>query len=285
MIVALSGTTGFIGRALIQRMRVLDWTLRMINRESFSLPDQEFLGQKTEGADVVINLAGAPVAKKWTAAYKKEIVDSRINTTRKISDSIIHAKVKPSLFISVSATGVYDSLHDHTESSTEYDNSYLSETCQRWEREALLPDNVTRVVILRLGVVLGEHGGVLQKMHFPFSIGLGGKLGTGKQAFSFIHIADLVEALMFIIENQSVSGVVNAVSPYPTDNREFTDKLAKVLEQPAWLTIPEFALRTIYGEASQVLLGGQRVFPEKLLQAGFRFRYPTIQNALVQIYG
>ncbi|MFZ4523604.1 MAG: TIGR01777 family oxidoreductase [Bacteroidales bacterium] len=285
MIVAISGSTGFIGQALGRKMREIGWTVKEINRDSFSLSDREFLDQKIEGTDAVINLAGTPVSKKWTAAYKKEILDSRVNTTGKIVDAINNAVRKPSVLISASAIGIYDTTTAHTELSTAYDDSFLAMVCQQWEREAMKAEKSTRVVIFRLGVVLGEDGGALKKMHFPFSIGLGGKLGSGKQVVSFIHVIDLVNAMIFALENRSISGAVNAVSPYPSTNEEFTDKLGKVLDQPTWVTVPAFALKMAFGEGARVMLEGQKVFPEKLTQAGFRFSYPTIQNALVQIYG
>ncbi len=285
MIVALSGSTGFIGQSIIMKMKQLGWTVRVIDRESFNLPEADFVEQKIEGADVILNLAGAPVSKKWTPLYKKEIVDSRIYTTRKIADAINNAKKKPSLFISASAIGIYDNVHIHSESSIKYAQTFLADVCRKWESEALKSDHSTRVVLFRLGVVLGGEGGALKKMRFPFSIGLGGKLGNGKQAVSFIHIDDLVEAILYTIENPIIMGVVNAVAPFPSDNCEFTDKLGKVFDQPAWLTVPSFALKMVFGEGAQVLLDGQKVIPEKLMQAGFRYKYPTIQNALVQIYG
>ncbi|MCX6267737.1 MAG: TIGR01777 family oxidoreductase [Bacteroidetes bacterium] len=285
MIVALSGSTGFVGESLHTKMTQLGWTVKAIKRDAFSLSDQEFHARFTEDADVVINLAGAPVSKKWTSSYKQEINDSRINTTRKISHAINCAEKKPLVFISASAIGIYDSMSTHTESSQSFADSFLARVCQSWEHEAMKSEHDTRVVIFRLGVVLGEAGGALKKMHLPFSLGMGGKIGTGEQAVSFIHISDLVNAIIFTIENPSISGVVNAVSPYPGNNAELTDKLGKVLDKPAWLTVPTFVLRMMYGEGAQVLLEGQRVLPQKLLQAGFRFKYPTIQNALVQIYG
>jgi len=285
MIVALSGSTGFIGQALVRKMRNLGWTVRVIDRDSFNLSDQEFFEQKIDGADAVINLAGAPVSKKWAPAYKQEIIDSRVNTTRKISESIKNSPKKPPVFISTSAVGIYDSVNTHTESSLTFADSFLARVCHLWEHEALASGNETRVVIFRLGVVLGQDGGALAKMHFPFSIGLGGKLGNGQQAVSFIHIYDLVEAILFAIENPLISGIINGVAPYPSNNAEFTDKLGKVLGQPTWITVPAFALKMIFGEGARVMLEGEKVLPEKLLEAGFKFKYPTIQNALVQIYG
>lgn len=285
MIVTLSGSTGFIGRHLMRRMRVLGWTVRGIVRDDFNLSDEEFAIKYIEGSDAIINLAGAPVMKKWTPAYKQEILDSRVNSTRKISGSINKAVLRPSVLISASAIGIYDSINTHNESSKAYAGSFLANVCAGWEHEALQSEHVTRVVIFRLGVILAKDGGALQKMHFPFSIGMGGKTGNGRQAVSFLHIADLTDAIIFAIQNPSLTGIVNAVSPYPISNAEFSDILGKVLRQPAWLTVPAFALKMIYGEAAQVLLEGQKVLPEKLLQSGFRFQYPTIQNALVEIYG
>ncbi|MEI6681239.1 MAG: TIGR01777 family oxidoreductase [Bacteroidota bacterium] len=285
MVVSLSGSSGFIGQALIRKMRDRGWTFRIIGRDSFKKPDAEFSEEFIEGSDVVINLAGAPVATKWTAGYKKEIMDSRILTTRKIATAINHAEKKPEIFISASAIGIYDSVNTHGESSTGFSGSFLAQVCREWEKEAMNSQQSTRVVIMRTGMVLGSDGGALKKMHLPFSIGLGAKIGKGNQHISFIHLNDLTEAIAFITENKELSGVVNAVTPYPTSNEEFSDRLAKVLGQSCMLTIPPFALRIMYGEGAQVLLEGQRVLPEKLEQAGFRFKYPTLLNALVQIYG
>ena len=285
MVVAISGATGFIGQALMKKMRDLGWTFRLINRDSFLKPDKEFLDEFIEGCDVVINLAGAPVSKKWTDTYKQEILDSRILTTRKISTAICQAQSKPAVFISNSAIGIYDSVNTHTETSTAFADSFLAVVCQAWEQEAQNSAAFTRVIIFRCGLVLGADGGALKKMHFPFSIGLGGKIGNGRQPVSFIHVGDLVDAMLFAIENQEIRGIVNAVTPYPSFNAEFSDRLAKVLDQPCWLTIPAFVVKMMYGEGAEILLEGQKVMPEKLEQAGFRFKYPTIQNALVKIYG
>ena len=285
MILALSGASGFIGQALIKKIREKGWNVRIINRDSLSMPDDMFLKEKIEGADAVINLAGASVSMKWTPAYKQELIDSRVNTTRKIVSAINQARQKPAVFLSASAIGIYDSVHTHNEASTDYSDSFLAHVCKLWEQEALKAETSTRLIIFRLGVVLGSSGGALAKMYKPFSIGLGGKLGNGDQPVSFIHLDDLAEALFFSMENQAVSGIMNAVSPIASSNYEFSDKLGKVLGQPVWFTVPAFALKMIYGEGAQVLLDGQRVLPDKLLNAGFRFNYPTIQNALMQIYG
>ena len=284
MVIALSGPTGFIGRELMKKAVELGWLVKKISREDFAMPDREFREQKIEGVDAVINIAGSPVSGRWTPEFKQQILDSRIVTTRKISEAITSAESRPPVFISASAVGIYDSVSTHTEASFAYAGSFLATVCRQWEEEGMKTAGAARLVILRIGLVLGKDGGALEKMQKPFSIGLGGKIGNGRQPVSFIHIADLAGAIVFIIGNPSLSGVVNAVSPYPTTNYEFTDKLGKALNQPAFLTVPAFALKMIYGEGSQILLEGQRVLPEKLEKAGFRFKYPTIQNALMQIY-
>jgi uncharacterized protein (TIGR01777 family) len=285
MILALSGASGFIGRALIQKISEKGWTVRLIDRNSFSMSDENFLEEKIEGTDAVINFAGAAVAKRWTPAYKQEILDSRVKTTRKIASAINLARQKPAVFLSASAIGIYDSVNTHAETSTAYADSFLAKVCTLWEKEAMHAASSTRMVIFRNGVVLGAGGGALAKMHGPFSIGLGGKIGHGNQPVSFIHLHDLIDAIIFTLENPSVEGIVNAVAPYPSYNAEFSDKLGKVLGQPAWFTIPAFVMKMMYGEGAQILLEGQNVLPEKLLNAGYLFKYPSIQNALVQIYG
>jgi uncharacterized protein (TIGR01777 family) len=285
MNVTICGASGFIGTALLKRFRGFGWDVRIIDRLSLALPLAELIETKLSGADVVINLAGTPVAGKWTPERKKSIYDSRILTTRHIVAAINQApSPPPALFISASAVGIYSSEGTHDEQSTGYASTFLADVCKDWEKEASAIQSATRLVILRLGVVLGRNGGALVKMEKPFRLGTGGKLGNGEQAVSFIHINDLVDAVIFLIENTAIHGIVNAVSPYPSTNYEFTDKLGKVLQQPTWFTVPAFALKMIYGEGAQVLLEGQRVIPGALQHAGFRFQFPTIQNTLVDLY-
>lgn len=284
MIAAISGASGFIGRSLAVRLKQEDHTVRILERAHFQPENRNILLDRIDGCDLVINLAGAPVSKKWTPEWKEEILRSRIEPTRKIAEAIESASHKPSLFISASAIGIYSSEGTHTEESIEFSGSFLAEVCRQWEQAANISDRSTRTVIIRTGVVLGKNGGALKKIEKPFSLGLGGILGSGDQSFSFIHLHDLVNAFIFIINNDQVSGVVNAVSPYPSTNREFTEKLGRVFGQPAFFRVPAFALKLAYGEGAQVLLDGQRVLPDKLLKSGFRFQFPTIQNALLEIF-
>jgi uncharacterized protein len=284
MQISMSGATGFIGEMLTNRFLEKGWPVNVINRQSLELQDTEFLEQKIQGSEVVINLAGAPVLKRWNERYKEEIYHSRIDTTRKIATAIRNASRKPRIFISGSAIGIYNSTETHTEESQHFADDFMGKVCRDWEYEALEASAFTRVVIFRTGVVLGKHGGALKKMYPPFKLGLGGMIGNGKQAFSWIHLTDLMNAFLYTIENESLSGVVNAVAPEPTTNYHFTKTFGKVLLQPAIMKIPEFSLRLIYGEGSRALTSGQKVIPGKLLKEGFTFSFPTIEKALMDLY-
>ena len=284
MQVSISGSTGFIGGELVEKFRGTEITVNSIDRASLGWDDETFVKRKIEGSQVIINLAGAPVIHRWSDNYKEEIYDSRINTTRKIVRSIEKIKVKPRLFISSSAIGIYDPVHEHTESSNLLSDDYLGTVCRDWETEALKAQKFTRVVILRTGIVLGTTGGALAKMYKFFSFGLGGKTGDGQQHFSWIHIRDFINIFRFVIENEQVSGIINGVAPNPTTNAHFTEVFGKVLAKPAVLTIPPIALKALYGEGADALLKGQRVLPEKLLQNKFDFQFPTIESALLNLY-
>lgn len=284
MIVAISGASGFIGRSLVQKFRQRDWAIRDISRSDIGEAAGTSLEQKIRDSEVVINLAGAPVSRKWTTAYKNEIMESRIRTTTRIAEAINRREERLRVFISASAIGIYDSTGEHTEMSDRFAGSFLAKVCQEWENAALQAIAAERRIILRIGVVLGKNGGALEKLERPFRLGLGGRLGSGEQAFSFIHLHDLLEAVLYIIENENIEGVVNAVSPHPSFNWEFTEKLGKVFGQPAFFVVPAFALKVALGEGAQVLLEGQKVLPEKLLKSGFVFRFPTIQSTLKDIF-
>jgi len=284
MLVSISGSTGLIGRELIDTYKDKGLTFRIINRDSIKLPDKEFLETKIEGADAVINLAGAPILKRWTDSYRKEIFNSRIETTRLIANAIVQAKIKPKVFISNSAIGIYDTLNVHTEESTGFSDNFLGKVCRDWEAEALAAVGNTRIVLLRTGVVLSSKGGALKAAYGPFSFGLGGIIGKGDQAFSWIHIRDLMHIYQMILENDNIRGVVNAVAPNPTTNFHFTKTFGKVLNQITVFKIPLSALKIIYGDAASILTEGQNVIPEKLLKNGFEFEFPTIEKALLNLY-
>ena len=284
MNVTISGSSGLIGRALIDTNSEKGWHFHPVPRDSFNLSDVEFLEKNIEGADVVISLTGAPILKRWTENYKKEIYDSRVETTKKIANAIVQAKVKPRLFISNSAIGIYDSTSIHDEESVSFATDFLGKLCLDWEAAAFSAKEYTRVVVLRTGIVLSRKGGAMKAMFTPFSIGLGGKIGSGDQAFSFIHIRDLMHIFSYVVENENISGVVNAVAPNPTNNYHLTKILGKVLVQRAFLRIPVAILKARYGEAASILITGQHVIPGKLLDSGFNFEFPTIEKSLLDLY-
>ena len=285
MNVSISGSGGFVGKALSRAFNEKGWTVKPINRESLSMPDDEFMSAKIEGSDVIINLSGANISKRWNKEYQNEIRESRIKGTHKIVSAILACSGKPKLLISASGVDIYSNKGSHDESSTSYSDSFLGKVCLDWEKEASEASGVTRVVNARMGMVLGKDGGAMKKMFPPFSTGLGAKIGKGDQWMSFVHVNDLVRAFIFIIENEHLQGPVNIVSPYPVTNSEFSSTFGKVLKQPVFLTIPGSLMKLLFGEGAVVTLDSHKVLPGKLSQAGFLFNYPTITNALVNLFG
>jgi len=270
--IVISGASGFVGSYLQEYLKE-NYEIEAISRNELS--NNEALLAKIAGADVVINLAGASIIHRWSESYKKKLYSSRIETTHKIVDAINRCDTPP-LLISTSAIGIYDGAQTHDGSSKEYADDFLSNLCQNWEAEA--KKSVGKVAIFRFGVVLGK-GGALQKMMLPFKLGLGGKIGSGKQHFSFIHIEDLARAYKFVIE-LSLEGTFNLTTPNPTTNLGLTKALGKALGRPTLFPVPEFVLQWIYGEGATVLIDGQKVVPSKLIERGFDYKYKTIDEVL-----
>jgi uncharacterized protein len=282
MIIAISGAGGFIGKQLTSFFQSKGNELRRIPRIDAGTQAVE-LARLLSGVDVIINLAGTPIIGRWNAAYKKSLFDSRIITTRKIVDAIKLLDTKPKLLISTSAVGIYSQEGEQTESISRIADDYLGEICSAWEQEAKKAIPFTRVAIIRLGIVLGKDGGALMRMLPLFKLGLGGKIASGKQGFSWIHIADLVKAVQFIIENEQLSGEFNFSAPEVVDNSKFTRVLAKVLNRPAFFAVPAFVLKILFGEGSIAITGGQFAPPKHLLDEGFRFNFPDLEGALKDI--
>jgi uncharacterized protein len=280
--IAISGAGGLIGSRLTGHFKAKSRKVISLGRKDFTCTSEE-LAQKIDQAGVLINLAGAPVIKRWTEKYKKEIYKSRIQTTRKLVEAIKLANNKPSLFLSASAVGIYDQAHTHDEHSTHFADGFLGGVCTAWEAEAEKIPQQTRLAIIRLGIVLASEGGALKTMLPPFKLGIGGKIATGKQPFAWIHIDDVVSAIDFIVENDKTEGVYNLAAPGLINNQQFTTALGKALKRPTLFTVPAFALRLLYGEAAATLTGGQKVAPMKLEEAGFQFNYPEIEQALKSI--
>ena len=227
---------------------------------------------------MVINLAGAPIIKRWSDPYKKVLLESRIKTTEILVRAINRSQIKH--FISTSAIGVYPDDISCDESCTEVAGDFLGLLASKWESEALQCEKPT--TILRFGVILGKEGGALAQMITPFKWGVGGIIGDGKMITSWIHMDDLIGMYHFIIEKK-LTGIFNATSPNPVSNYTFTKALGKALHRPTILPIPEFVLRIMYGEAASVLTGSKEVYPNKIMDAGYAFEYEDITAALQEV--
>ncbi|WP_106827844.1 TIGR01777 family oxidoreductase [Parabacteroides pacaensis] len=280
MKIAISGSTGFIGKCLVETFTSRGMTVIPLLHYMFLSSSSTALKKALCGCDMVINLAGTTINCRWNKTNKERILQSRVDTTRKLVNAINAMEIKPYLFISVSAVGIYPSYGIYTEKNIDRDEGFLGAVCHRWENEAKKVAPGIRLVISRLGVVLGSEGGALPKMLKPFRYYVGGKISSGKQGFSWIHIEDLVCAMLFIMHNPELSGIVNLVAPQPITNKEFAAEAAHSLHRPNWLTIPALFFRILYGEGHVVVTSGQHVFPLRLLTSGYDFRYPTIKKAL-----
>lgn len=277
MNIAITGHTGFIGSKLKSYFEDKGHNITGIGRSDFTNGN---LSTLLNGQDVVINLAGAPILKRWTRSYSREIWNSRITTTHLLVDAFGQLPVKPKIFISASGVNIYNEKGIHAEDSPSLDMNFLGTLCQEWEREALKAKVMINTYIIRLGVVLGRDGGALVQLARPFRLGAGGKIGSGEQMFSWIHISDLISALDMIIEKRPDETVFNMTAPQPVSNATLSTTIAKVLNKPNFLTIPPFALKILYGEGATVILSGQHVIPENLVNSGYVFKFPEIEKAL-----
>jgi len=270
MKIAITGASGFVGKAL------RDTFLNTVSIERDD--DEAAILKKLDGVDVVINLAGAPIIKRWSDPYKKVLWKSRIDTTDRLVLAINQSKIKH--FISTSAIGIYPNDVRCDESCDAYADDFLGRLCVEWEKEAHQCNKPT--AILRFGVVLGKNGGALKQMITPFRLGVGGIIGNGKMMTSWIHMDDLMGIFKIIIDKQ-LTGIFNATSPQPVSNYTFTKALGKALRRPTILPVPEFALRIMYGEAASVLIDSKEVYPKKIREEGYRFLYSDIEEALEEI--
>jgi uncharacterized protein (TIGR01777 family) len=278
MNIAISGASGFIGRHLLKSLANAGHSLHALSRHA---PPAESLRE----ADVIIHLAGEPVAQRWTAEAKRRIRESRVAGTRNLVEALATLPRRPEALICASAIGYYGSRGDEilTESSAP-GSGFLPEVCVAWEREAQAAEAFgLRVVHVRTGLVLDARGGALQRMLPPFRMGVGGRLGSGRQWMSWIHLEDLAGLFQLAVESP-VRGPLNGVAPYPVTNSDFTRELARALRRPAVFPIPEFALRLLFGEMADVPLASQRVVPGAAQAAGFRFRFPQLAPALAGLF-
>jgi len=276
MNVAITGASGFVGRALSERLRASGHNVTAISLRTQPLPEV------FAGCQAVVNLAGEPVAQRWTASARERISKSRIQRTRSLVAAL--RQHPPGVLVSASAVGYYGSREDEilTEDSPP-SSDFLGQLAVGWEQEAHVAEQFgVRVVTPRIGVVLGRGGGALEQMLLPFRLGIGGRLGNGAQWMSWIALDDLVSLIEFAIEDTALSGPVNGVAPNPVTNAVFTRELATALHRPAIFPVPAFALKMMFGEMSGMLLGGQRVIPQAALRAGFQFRFADLGQTLRQ---
>lgn len=280
MKIAITGSTGFIGKHLSAFLINKGVEVHAIKREHY-LPDRKTeLISFLNGCDAVINLAGSSINCRWTKANKQKIKDSRIKTTRYLVQLINELATKPEVFISISAVGIYTDKEVWSERSATYDKGFLASVCLEWEAEAKKVSSDIRLVIPRLGVVLSNDGGAFPKMFLPFRFFAGGRIASGNQGFSWIHLDDLLEIFWTIINTKKMKGIIHCTAPQMCDNLIFTYTLAKASHRPVLLHIPSFIFRFIYGEGASMIINGQKVFPYKLLNYGYSFQYPEIKTAL-----
>ncbi|CAI1540384.1 MULTISPECIES: TIGR01777 family oxidoreductase [Serratia] len=293
MRVLITGATGLIGSSLTQRLLGLSHQITVLSRnvqrarERFgeqvsywsTLQDKPSL----DDFDAVINLAGEPIAdKRWSKAQKERLCHSRWDLTEQLVKLINASSTPPGVLISGSATGYYGDQGQAvvTEDEAPHDE-FTHQLCQRWESLALqAQSDATRVCLLRTGVVLAAKGGALAKMLPPFRLGLGGPIGDGRQYLPWIHLEDMVDGIVYLLDHQTLQGPFNMVAPYPVHNEQFAAQLANVLDRPAFLRVPTFAMRLLMGEAAVLVLGGQRAVPKRLEEAGFSFRFLELEQAL-----
>jgi uncharacterized protein (TIGR01777 family) len=290
----ITGGTGFIGSALCTRLLDEKHSIVVLSRhpETIKLPIKAVssLEQLTDDDifNVVINLAGEPIAdKRWSDQRKNRIYASRIVTTEALIAYLKKSINKPKLLISGSAIGYYgiDGTDDIIDENSGNDDSFSSELCQKWETAALKAESLgIRTCLLRTGIVLGKNGGALSKMLPPFKMGLGGKIGHGKQWMSWIHLDDLVGIIVYCINNDNLKGPINGTSPNPVINQVFTKTLGLALKRPTIFPMPKAVIKLLMGQmGEELLLVGKRILPQKVLDAGYNFKYKTLEEALKNI--
>ena len=304
MKVAVTGATGFVGSRLVERLHADDNQLLVLSRSAaraktffpkMTFPNIEIVEytpkqagdwQKAiSGCEGVVNLAGEPIAEsRWTEERKQSILDSRKLGTQKIVEAIQMAESKPSILVNASAIGFYGTSETATfDESSSAGNDFLADVCQAWETEAQqVKEAGTRLVILRLGIVLGM-GGALAKMIPPFKLFAGGPIGSGNQWFSWIHLDDIVSLIIEALNNSQMEGVYNATAPNPVRMKQLCDAMGKVMNRPSWLPVPSFALEAMLGEGSKVVLEGQKVLPKRTEEVGFTYQYRQVESALSEI--
>lgn len=288
--IAIAGASGFLGGALARHLERDGHDVRRIGRPSSPGADFHWdleVGRvdaaALDGADVVVNFAGATIAQRWTREHKQAILASRVRSTEVLAKRMVAVRSPPQTFLSISAIGIYGPRGDEPlDESSPPGSGFLADVVRQWE-EAAVPVRAAgvRLVYPRLAPVLHPGGGVLAKLLPVFNLGGGGKIGRGTQWMSWIAMHDMMRALVFLMTNDALAGAVNVSAPNPVTNARFSHTLGEVLHRPAVTTVPEFVVKLMFGEmGEETLLAGQRVVPRRLLDAGFTFDYPELAGAL-----
>ncbi|PSW42633.1 TIGR01777 family oxidoreductase [Photobacterium leiognathi] len=299
MKILMTGATGFIGRALLPHFNHDHVTVLTRNPtrayhllgHHINAVDSIESFDNFDEFDAIINLAGEPIMnKRWSEKQKQKICQSRWDITKQLVNKINASTNPPHTFISGSAVGIYGDNQDKTiDESTPLDindNDFAQNVCHRWEQIALeAQSEQTRVCLIRTGIVLGKQGGALARMLLPYQLGLGGKIGDGKQYFPWIHMQDMIKGIIFLLNHPEAQGVFNFTAPTPVTNNVFSQTLAATLKRPHFLFTPAWVLKLGLGESAQLLLDSQRALPNKLQQEGFNFSFPCIEQALKQTLG
>lgn len=298
MRVIVAGGTGFIGRALCRDLLLAGHEVAVLTRDAsramgrvpqgagvaqWSPEQPEGLPQVLSDADAVVNLSGESIAAgRWTPAFKQRLIDSRVNSTRTLVQAIRLANPRPKVLVNASAVGIYgDRGEEELTEASPPGTGFPAELAVRWEQAAEeARETGVRVVKLRIGIVLGEGGGALEKMLLPFRFFVGGPFGSGRQWFPWVHLDDVTGLTLHALQDERVDGALNVVAPGIVRLGEFCKSLGTVLKRPSWLPVPGFALRLVAGELGETMLWSQKVVPQVALQSGYTFRYPEVEEAL-----
>jgi uncharacterized protein len=300
--IVVSGATGFIGRRVVRELALRGDAVTALSRdpertrgdvpEAVSLEQWEPRGEgpiaSLDGSDAVVHLAGErAVGARWTAAVKREILESRVASTEHVVLAIERASRRPGVLVCASAVGYYGARGDEPlDESAEAGAGFLAQVTVDWEQAARRAEALgVRVVLARFGIVLGRGGGALAEMAKPFRLFVGGPIGSGRQVVSWVHADDVVGAVLRCIDDAAISGAVNVTAPHAVTNAALSKEIGRVLRRPAAFTVPEAALRLRFGEGAEPLVTGQRAVPRKLEQAGYAFRYPDVGPALEEALG
>jgi len=294
MKIAITGATGLIGSSLSEHLEGKGHDILKLSRSKnrgkgfvyWNYKSKEIDLESLEGNDAVIHLSGESIAGYWSKQKKKEINRSRIEGTNFLVNSILKLKKRPIDFISASAIGFYGDRGDEiVDEQSSHGEGFLAELAKNWENEShVLKQQNIRVVNLRMGLVLSTDGGAFKTMLMPFKMGLGGKLGSGKQYMSWVMLEDVVNSIEFIINNKDISGAVNIVAPSPVTNQKFTKKMGKALRRPTFFTVPSLLLKTLVPDmAKEMFLSSTRAVPRKLIDSGYKFSYPDLDGSFKEL--